>query len=118
MKLKIAIPTSGGLLCQHFGHAEAFTFVEVDAETKSVLSTRVEAAPVHEHGVLPRWLSEKGAQVVIAGGLGAGARTLLAAAGIELVAGAETQAPAEAVAAYLAGTLKTGPGSCSHGCDH
>jgi predicted Fe-Mo cluster-binding NifX family protein len=36
-KMKIAIPTSQGKLCQHFGHCEEFVFIEVDENTKKII---------------------------------------------------------------------------------
>ena len=34
--MKIAIPTAKGILCMHFGHCEAFTFVEIDQNSKKM----------------------------------------------------------------------------------
>ena len=34
--MKIAIPTSDGKLCAHFGHCQAFTFAEIDENTKEI----------------------------------------------------------------------------------
>ena len=36
--MKIVIPTLDGKLCAHFGHCETFSFVEVNPETKEILS--------------------------------------------------------------------------------
>ena len=36
--MKIGIPTLEGKLCAHFGHCETFTFVEVNPETKEIIS--------------------------------------------------------------------------------
>ena len=99
--MKIAIPTSNGLLCPHFGHCDEFTIVDVNA-------------PEHEPGLLPRWLHEKGATVIIAGGMGARAQDLFAQNGVEVCVGAPVVSPAEIVAAYLNGTLETGSNLCDH----
>lgn len=115
--MRIAIPTCGGVLAEHFGHCEQFAFIDVDPATKAVLGSSQEAAPAHEPGLLPRWLRERGTQVVIAGGMGARAQTLFQRAGIEVLTSAESQTPESLVRGYLAGTLATGARSCSHGAE-
>jgi hypothetical protein len=61
--MKIAIPITGGKLSAHFGHCEGFALVDADAESRTITSTQIVAAPPHEPGLLPRWLAEKGAQM-------------------------------------------------------
>ena len=39
--MKIAIPTEDNHLCSHFGHCEAFTFVEVNPETKEIIESNM-----------------------------------------------------------------------------
>jgi ATP-binding protein involved in chromosome partitioning len=112
--MKIALPTENGLLAGHFGHAPQFTLVDVDDTSRAVQSTAVEDAPPHEHGLLPRWLRDRGVTTVIAGGIGAGAQNLLAEFGIELTAGAATREIGVVVSDYLAGRLETGSVSCHH----
>lgn len=112
--MKIAIPTSNGLLCPHFGHCEEFTIVTVDTDSSTITGVQTLAAPAHEPGVLPRWLREKGADVVIAGGIGARAQALFAQNGIQVCVGAPSAPPADIVAAYLDGTLETGANLCDH----
>ncbi len=112
--MKIAIPTSNGLLCPHFGHCDEFTIVDVDADGATVTGSRTLAAPAHEPGLLPRWLRENGADVVIAGGMGGRAQALFAESGVKVCVGAPVAAPAEIVKAYLNGTLETGTNVCDH----
>ncbi len=112
--MKIAIPTSGGQLCPHFGHCDEFTIVDVNPESKEVLGTSVVPAPEHEPGLLPRWLHEMGATVIIAGGMGARAQGLFTQNGVAVCVGAPVAAPADIVAAYLEGTLETGSNLCDH----
>jgi predicted Fe-Mo cluster-binding NifX family protein len=70
--------------------------------------------PPHEPGLLPRWLHEQGATVIIAGGMGQRAQGLFAENGIKVVVGAPAEAPDALVRAYLDGTLKTGGNVCDH----
>jgi ATP-binding protein involved in chromosome partitioning len=112
--MKIAIPTSNGLLCPHFGHCDEFTIVEVTPENNEVVSTEAIPAPEHEPGLLPRWLHELGADVIIAGGMGRRAQELFQQNGIKVFVGAPVATPADIVAAYLGGTLETGVNLCDH----
>jgi len=68
--MKIAIPTVGGHLCPHFGHCEQFAMIEADTQKKEILNIDLLTPPPHEPGVLPRWLSEQGTDVIITGGMG------------------------------------------------
>ena len=116
--MKIAIPVENGRLNPHFGGSREFALIEVDPDTKTVLGSETVPAPEHQPGLFPRWLREKGAQVVIAGGIGHRALSIFAQTGIQVVSG-RPDAQAEAlVAAYLAGELGQPPAACEHHHDH
>ena len=70
--------------------------------------------PPHEPGLLPRWLHEQGADVIIAGGMGQRAQQLFAQSGIKVVVGAPADAPERIVESYLSGTLVSGQNFCDH----
>ncbi len=112
--MRIAMPVAEGKLCMHFGHCEQFALVDVDEAKKSVLSTNYLTPPPHEPGVLPRWLHEQGADVIIAGGMGQRAQGLFAANGIKVLVGAPAESIEVLVKSYLDGTLKTGANVCDH----
>lgn len=112
--MKIAIPIAGGQLCMHFGHCEQFAVVEVDAMSGEPGDTILLTPPPHEPGVLPRWLHEQGATVVIAGGMGQRAQQLFSQAGVKVVVGAPVDTAENLVAAYLSGTLVSGQNACDH----
>lgn len=112
--MKIAIPLAGGVLAEHFGHCEQFVMMEVDPAGRSVYNMDVLDAPPHEPGLLPRWLAERGAGVVIAGGMGSRARQLFEENGIEVVVGASGHDPEQIVESYLRGTLASGENICDH----
>ena len=116
--MKIAIPVAGGILSSHFGHAPAFAFVDVDREARLIQSVTEEPAPEHQHGLLPRWLSQRGVDVVIAGGMGEHARQLLSAASITVHTGVQPASVETVVQQFLEGTLATGPATCQHRCQH
>lgn len=112
--MRIAIPMAGGRLSMHFGHCERFALVDVDPSTKRIDNKEELPAPEHEPGLLPRWLAERGAQLIIAGGMGGRAQDLFRQNGIQVVVGAPAQAPEELVAAWLEGTLASGDNLCDH----
>lgn len=112
--MKIAIPIANGQLCMHFGHCEQFALVEADEKTRKVAGTTLLTPPPHEPGVLPRWLHEQGANVIIAGGMGQRAQALFAQNGIQVIVGAQAGSPEDLAAAYLAGTLQSGANACDH----
>jgi predicted Fe-Mo cluster-binding NifX family protein len=101
-------------MCQHFGHCDLFAFVEADPGTGTIGRTAYHVPPPHEPGVLPGWIKEQEADVVITGGIGRRAWQLLAGAGIEVIMGASGGTPEEVAAAYLDGRLETGANLCDH----
>ncbi|MCP4102388.1 MAG: ATPase [Lentisphaerae bacterium] len=112
--MKIAIPTANGELCMHFGHCEVFTIMDVNAETKVIVSTTDKVPPPHEPGVLPKWLGEMGVDIVIAGGMGMRAQQLFAENNVKVVVGVLNDKPENVVKAYLADTLTAGTNLCDH----
>jgi len=112
--MKIAIPLAQGRLCQHFGHCEEFAVLETDEQSRNIQNKSMHQPPAHEPGVLPRWLGELGADVIIAGGMGQRAQQLFAQNGITVVVGAPPDTPEELVSAYLGGTLQAGENLCDH----
>ncbi len=112
--MKIAIPTTDGKLCMHFGHCEVFTIFETDEKTKAVKSKTVQTPPPHEPGVLPKWLGDLGVNVIIAGGMGMRAQQLFTGNNVKVVVGAPSEEPEAVVKSYLAGNLVTGANVCDH----
>jgi len=111
--MKIAIPLASGRLCMHFGHCEQFALLDTD-ESNSIVGKTLLTPPPHEPGVLPAWLGEQGADVIIAGGMGSRAQQLFARNNITVVVGAPADEPEQLVAAYLGGSLETGANVCDH----
>ena len=122
--MKIAIPTADGKLCSHFGHCETFTFVDVNPETKEILNIQT-AEP--EEGISCQsasWISEQGANIILAGGMGARPIGIFAQNGVKVVTGCPELPIEEVVKRYLESTLETGENSCGgehshcHGHNH
>lgn len=112
--MKIAIPLAGGKLAMHFGHCERFALVEVDPAEKKILGREDVAAPPHQPGLLPPWLAERGATMIIAGGMGQRAQNLFTEHGIQVIVGAPSDTPERLVGDFLAGTLQAGENVCDH----
>ena len=112
--MRYAIPTSNGKLAAHFGHCEYFALIDVDENTKQILSKELTAAPPHQPGVLPSWLAEQGVSFVIAGGMGSRAQNLFREHRIQVIIGAPEDDPEKVVLDYLAGGLSLGENVCDH----
>jgi ATP-binding protein involved in chromosome partitioning len=112
--MRIAIPITNGKLSAHFGHCEEFALMDVNEQTRDITNIAKLQPPAHEPGVLPKWLGEQKADVIIAGGMGQRAQQLFAQNNIKVIVGASDQPPEELVSAYLNNTLETGSNICDH----
>jgi len=112
--MRIAIPVSQGMLDPHFGHCRSFALIDVDKDEKKILTSETVDAPPHEPGLLPAWLAEKGANLVLAGGMGGRAIQLFANHGIEVIVGAPTLDPESLARNYLDGEIGAGTNVCDH----
>ena len=110
--MKIAVTYENEQIFQHFGHCEAFKVYEV--ENSKVLSSQVVGTGGSGHEALAVFLKNLGVETLICGGIGGGARTALAQAGIQLYPGVTGDAD-QAAADLLAGRLEYDPDTmCSH----
>ena len=116
--MKIAIPIENGCLHGHFGGCREFALFEVDLEQKRALSREIIPAPEHQPGLFPRWLYERGANLIIAGGIGHRALAGFAHHGILVRAGIPGTPVEQLVAACLNGELTTAPQGCEHHGHH
>ncbi len=114
MVMKIAIPLADGVLASHFGHCERFALLEVELEQRKMLARNDIVAPPHEPGLLPRWLAEHGADMIIAGGMGERARELFSQSGIKVFTGAPPVDPEQLVHHFMHGSLSLGANQCEH----
>lgn len=112
--MRIAIPIANGTLAMHFGHCEEFALIDVDEESKTILNQENVPAPGHQPGMLPGWLAEQHAKVIIAGGMGSRAQNLFTANGIKVIIGAPSETPERLVASFLDGSLQAGENICDH----
>ncbi|MBU0639224.1 MAG: NifB/NifX family molybdenum-iron cluster-binding protein [Planctomycetes bacterium] len=112
--MKIAIPVQAGRVSMHFGHCEEFALYDVNETDQVIIGTTAHKPPAHEPGVLPAWLHELGADVIITGGMGQRAQQLFAQNGIRVVLGAPAEAPDQIASAFVDGSLQSGSNLCDH----
>ena len=85
--MKIAIAKEGNLVSGHFGHCEGFEIYDI--ENGKVKGHVFQENPGHRPGFLPVFLSEKGVNVIVSGGMGATAQELFKANNISVIVGAQ-----------------------------
>lgn len=110
--MKIAIPTENGKLCSHFGHCESFTFADVDMQTKEIKNIENK---IPEEGISCQsasWISEQGANIILAGGMGARPLGIFAQNGVKVIAGCPELPVEDVIKEYMNSTLTTGENSC------
>lgn len=110
--MKIAVTFENGMIFQHFGHTSQFKVYEVDGDT--IRSAQVVDTDGSGHGALAGFLKSIGADVLICGGIGGGARAALQEVGIAIYGGVQGGAD-EAVVAFVANSLRYNPDAK---CDH
>lgn len=114
--MKIAVTYDNGNVFQHFGRTENFKVYDV--EDNKVVSSEIIGSNGTGHGALAGLLAGEGIDVLICGGIGGGAQTALAAAGIQLYGGVSGNADA-AAEALVTGSLAYNPNvMCNHHGEH
>lgn len=122
--MKIVIPSADEKLCGHFGHCEYFTFVEINPETKEIISIEKK---VPEEGISCQsasWIATQGANIIFAGGMGGRPMAIFAQNGVKVIAGCPELEIETVVNQFLNDSLTTGENSCGgehhhcHGHNH
>lgn len=99
----------------HFGRCPFYVFVNIDKDN-TVNDVTVEANPFadgHEPGLVPKYIADKGVNIMISGGMGPRAVDFFNQFGVTVVTGATGQVK-DALNAYLSGKLR-GYEPCSEG---
>lgn len=110
--MKIAVTHENGQIFQHFGHTKQFKIYDTD--DSKILSEEIVSTNGSGHGALAVLLCNLNVDALICGGIGGGAKTALADAGIRLYGGVSGFCD-EAVQALLTGNLGYNPDvKCSH----
>ncbi|MHC1787438.1 MAG: NifB/NifX family molybdenum-iron cluster-binding protein [Christensenellales bacterium] len=107
--MKIAVACQGDQVSEHFGHCESLRVYDImDGVIQSQESI---TNPGHLPGYLPGLLADRGASVLITGGIGEGALSLLKDRQIGVIAGAQGSS-LDAVTAWCRGGLETTGAVC------
>jgi predicted Fe-Mo cluster-binding NifX family protein len=116
--MKIAVASMQNEVSQHFGHCEKFRLFDIKDGIVISIDEIINPAQ-HSHGQLPAMLMQHGVNVVVAGGIGTGAKQLLQNAGITVYSGVSGNVE-EAVNLFLLGKLEDANTDCGHhhGDDH
>lgn len=116
--MKIAVPTRGDQIDNHFGHCEKYSIFDVEGTSiiNQASLDAVEGCGCKSN--IASTLAGMGVRLMIAGGIGEGAIRVLASNGIKTIRGASGSVR-EAVENYLAGHLLDSGETChTHGEDH
>jgi predicted Fe-Mo cluster-binding NifX family protein len=100
---RIAIPTEGTTVSEHFGRCPHFTIADIDQG--SMVKKESIRNPEHQPGMLPSFLKGRGVACVIARGMGTRATHLFAQAGIETIVGVSGSVD-EVIQQFIEGSLK------------
>ena len=118
MRIAVSSEDNSGLdstVSAHFGRCPFY--ILVDVEDGRVLETQAVANPYydsHVPGAVPQFIREQGADVMIAGGMGARAVQLFQQFGVEAVTGAQGTVR-QALEGYLDGSLGGSTPCVRHG---
>jgi predicted Fe-Mo cluster-binding NifX family protein len=81
--MKFAIPVIDGLLSSHWGQTSDFLIIEVN-DSKQVVGKETMTTETHDCHGTPLALAKKGVNVVLAGGMGMGPRSVFESNGVKV----------------------------------
>ncbi|MCU0378218.1 MAG: NifB/NifX family molybdenum-iron cluster-binding protein [Bacteroidales bacterium] len=112
--MKIALPTRGNFIDDHFGHCDSYTVFKINEndEIESRETIRAETGCGCKSGIAAV-LKEKGVEVMLAGNMGDGAVNVLQRHDIAVFRGCRGDVT-EVTMAFLRGELNDSGVSCSH----
>lgn len=111
--MKIAVPTRGGVVDNHFGHCDHYTIFTVnDGEVKMKEILPSPQGCGCKSGVV-FVLRQKGVQVMLAGNIGEGAKNVLESNEIKVIRGCSGDID-KLVSDYLAGNVADNGELCNH----
>ncbi len=110
--MKFAIPTLNNEITAHFGHCDKFAIVETT--DNKITNEETLTPPVHQPGSYPKFLAEKGVDVIIAGGMGQQAQNLFYQNNIKVHLGVITGTAKKLVEDHINNQLQTGGNLCDH----
>lgn len=122
--MKIAVPTVGDQVDQHFGHCEKYSVFTVEDNAIKTLEYMESPVGCGCKSYMASVLAQSGVEILIPGGIGNGAVNVLTSNGIKTVKGASGNV-SNAVGSYLQGKLVDSGDICqshshdpNHVCQH
>jgi predicted Fe-Mo cluster-binding NifX family protein len=111
--MKIALPSNGNRVDEHFGHCEYFTVFTVN-ERNEILSEEKVSSPAGCgcKSNIAQTLAQMGVKMMLAGNMGQGAVNVLNSCGIDVLRGC-TGEVREVAEHWLAGNLKDSGIACA-----
>lgn len=115
--IRLALPMKEGCFSEHFGRCDGVYLCELDEATGQIDRPRAIRRDHAGCEHMPVWLSTLGVNVVVAGGIGAGAQQRLAQLNIRVAAGYAGTDPAEVIRQYIEQPAGGSANTCA-GHDH
>ena len=115
--MRIAIPTQDQAFGSHFGKSNGLFRCEYDPRTRKVEQQRHIARQANGCESLPGWLLELAVDIVLAGGMGAGAQSNLDRIGIQYSIGHTGNTPEDVLDQFINDPNGERENLC-HGHDH
>jgi len=109
--MRIAISTDNGYVSAHFGRCPSYTLIDIEGE--SIIKKEEIPNPGHQPGFLPQFLSEKGVELIISGGMGPRAQDLFSKKNIATMTGIQGRVE-DVIQEYIAQKLESGEDLCDH----
>ena len=116
--MKVAIPTRGNVVDDHFGHCEAYTVFTID-ENRKIVKSQILPSPqgCGCKSNISAILQEIGVGVMLAGNMGNGALNVLNSYGIEVYRGCSGDVR-QVAEAFLLGKIDDSGEGCHHHEQH
>lgn len=114
--MRIGIPTNNReTVEEHFGHCKEIALYDVDKGV--ITNVSYVTPPPHAPGVMPKFLAEQKANVIISGGMGQMAINLFKENNIDVILGA-TGSVNDNLQEFIKGDLISSGSACEHDHDH
>ncbi len=109
--MKVALAVSDNMMSEHFGHCDYFVIYELNG--KEIINTQKIENPPHQRGFLPKFLHEKGINVVICGNMGEMANKIITQFGMNTIKCVSGSA-SEIIERFIDGKLESSDKVCSN----
>ena len=110
--MRIGVPTNNRTEVEsHFGHCKEFAMINI--ENGAIADTSYVTPPPHAPGVIPKFLAEQGANMIICGGMGQMAINLFKENNVEVILGAAGSIE-DNLKEFLSGDLESTGSACKH----